>query len=104
MKRMIVLLLLTGTIGAAGCGDDEPSTTAAAAEVTIESFNHIEPGDTQADVTEQLGAPDRTSTLGSATSERLQWHRCQDGTQYTISLRGDDVVGSQYANRPNCGP
>lgn len=80
------------TLGAAACGDDS---------ITLDDFNAIEPGDTKADVEEQLGDPDGTSTIGRNV---LQWNYCQDDRMYTINFRGDgdDVTGSQYSDRPDC--
>lgn len=92
LKRITVTLGIAGSLAAVGCGDDA---------VTLDEFNSIEPGDTKADVDEQLGEPDGTSTVGRET---LQWNYCADGRVYTINFRGDDVTGSQYEDRPDCEP
>ena len=94
INGIVALTALLGALAAIGCGEDG---------VTLEAFNRIEPGDTKADVVEELGEPETASVTDFKRRSVTQWHYCQDGTEYTITLEGDDVVGSQYANRRKCG-
>jgi hypothetical protein len=93
IRVVVVVFLLTVTIGACGDGETESATTTSAATTTVSSSTLTTPPDTTTNSTDDAGTTTTDGEAPSSTEPSVQSTTTLPGTEVELFARPGDVLG-----------